>query len=308
MRTILVTGATSMIGTALVTEALARETEVYALIRPDTARRSRLPASKRLHVIEMPISAWKEFAAPPQCDAFYHFAWSGALKSLRNDAESQAVNIRYTLDAVELAHRCGARKFIASGSQAEYGRVDGVIDDDTRFAPSTAYGASKYAAGLLSAAKCADLGIIHIWGRVFSVYGPHDNAGTMLDYGIKTLLRGERAYFSAASQRWDYLYERDAGKLFYLLGERIGESRACRIARGESRPLKEYIRILAEQLHAEALCQFAPPESPPPQSLETDTVRLFADLGYTPETPFAEGISRMISAYRKHPILIQAKV
>ena len=45
MNCILVTGATSMIGVALIEEALANETEVLAIVWNGTSRLSRLPSS-----------------------------------------------------------------------------------------------------------------------------------------------------------------------------------------------------------------------------------------------------------------------
>ena len=51
MNGILITGATSMIGVALIEEALANGTEVFAIVRNGTSRQSRLPCSPLLHVV-----------------------------------------------------------------------------------------------------------------------------------------------------------------------------------------------------------------------------------------------------------------
>ena len=45
MNSILITGATSMIGVALIEQALANGTEVFAIVRKGTSRISRLPSS-----------------------------------------------------------------------------------------------------------------------------------------------------------------------------------------------------------------------------------------------------------------------
>ena len=51
----------------------------------------------------------------------------------------QNANIKYTLDAVELAKRLGCKTFIGAGSQAEYGRVEGTISEKTDKNPENGY-------------------------------------------------------------------------------------------------------------------------------------------------------------------------
>lgn len=302
MRKIVITGATSMIGIALIEEALERDAEIYAVVRPDTKRIHRLPARERLHIIESDLRHLKEIEGLPEdCDVFYHLAWSHTGKGERDDPALQLENIGYTLDAAALAKRCGCKKFIGAGSQAEYGRVDGKICADTRFAPQTAYGAAKYVAGLFSRRKCDEWGMVHVWGRVFSVYGRYDNTNTMLDYAVRRLMRGEKAGFSAAKQKWDYLYEKDAGKIFWLLGEKAKQSKTYRIASGQAMQLRAYIDILAGELDAGELCEFAEPDTGcPPLGIEADISDLAADIGYVPETDFRTGIRSVIEYYKNN--------
>ena len=185
MKKIIVTGATSMLGTALVDVAVGKGTEVYAIVRPDSSRLDRLNGSDLVHVVKCVIDDLDKLSGiPSDCDALYHFAWEGANKEERENPMTHARNIKHTLDAVEAAQRFGCKKFIGAGSQAEYGPVNGPIDENTPCNPKTAYGIGKLSAGLLSGKLCEKYGITHIWGRVFSVYGPHDNKGTMIDYAI----------------------------------------------------------------------------------------------------------------------------
>lgn len=300
MKKIIVTGATSMIGIALIECAVSNNVEVYAIIRPDTKRRDRLPHSDLLHLIECKLTELERIKEIPlDCDVLYHFAWVYTAKNMRDDALLQEENIKITLDCVKLAQRCGCYKFIGAGSQAEYGRVNGIIDGKTKCQPEVAYGVAKYAAGLLSKKLCEDLDMIHIWGRIFSVYGKYDNPDTMLDYAIKSFLHGNYARFSSGKQRWDYLFEQDAGKIFYLLGVRADESKTYRIANGKARCLRNYIAILAQKMHAENLCIFD--ESCDSQiGIEADISDLVADIGYTPDTSFESGIGIMINEYKQY--------
>ncbi len=297
LKKIIVSGATSMIGTALIEEAVQRGTEVYALIRPGTNRVSRLVSFGGVHLIELDLSKLDAVKnIPEDCDIFYHFAWVGTGKNERNNPAAQEKNIQHTLSAVDLAHRCGCEKFIGAGSQAEYGRVEGIIDSRTRFAPETAYGICKYAAGLLSRNKCEEYGITHIWSRIFSVYGRYDNEGTMIDYAIQQFLKNKEAVFSSGTQMWNYLYEKEAGRMFYLFGEKCRKSTSYIVADKESKPLREYILEIAEMLGAGDRCRFTA-EMPVP-GLEADISETCADIGYTPKTKFREAVREVIEYYK----------
>lgn len=87
---------------------------------------------------------------PVQADAFFHLAWAHTIGAGRNDMPAQIENIRYTIDAVRTAAAMGCRVFVGTGSQAEYGRVDGVLRADTPTNPENGYGMAKLCAGQMS--------------------------------------------------------------------------------------------------------------------------------------------------------------
>lgn len=299
MKRIVVTGATSMIGTALIEEAVRNGIEVYAVVRKNTKRRERLTKSSLIHIIESSLDSLETLDdILYDCDVFYHFAWAGTARKERDNPLVQEQNIRYTLDAVKLAAECGCRKFIGAGSQAEYGRVGGTVSSATRFAPDIAYGAAKYVSGIFSRKLCEKYHIIHIWGRIFSVYGKHDNQGTLIDYVISQFLKGEKACLTGGNQMWDYLHEKDAGRIFFLLGRDIGKSSCYRIASGSARPLREYMQILEETLGVQELCLYNRIQEKDEYGLQADTGDLWRDLGFEPKISFEKGIKSVIEAYR----------
>ncbi len=301
MKKIVVTGATSMIGTALIEVAIRENTEVYAIIRPNTSRMNRLIDSPLVHIIYNAIEDLKEIdSIPGDCDVFYHFAWAGTNKFTRDDPQIHEKNIRYTLDAVDLAARTGCKRFVGAGSQAEYGPVDGLIDDVTRFAPVTAYGIAKYAAGILSRKLCEAKHIEHVWGRIFSVYGPHDNKGTMLDTAIDCFLNGKTAHFSSATQMWNYLFESDAGEMFYRMGHTYVPQGTWMVANPESKPLKEYIHTLMQVYGKEAKGEFSKPSDVMPYGLNVNMQKTLKVLRFVPQVSFIQGISIMIQAKKKN--------
>lgn len=299
MNRVVVTGATSMIGAALIEECVKNKIEVLAIIRGQSARRSRLPESELITVVECSLEELNTLdSSLGVYDVFYHFAWDYTAKQYRGDAYFQEKNIRYTLDAVELANRLGCKKFVGAGSQAEYGKVEGVINENTPVNPITSYGIAKYAAGKLSKILCEKYEMIHVWGRIFSVYGKYDNEGTMLNYAIDCFLNKEVALFSAGTQMWDYLNEADAGKIFMFLGRKIKKNSVFRIASGKSQPLKNYIEEVRSNFNGTAACLYSEENLSNLLSLEVDTKDMEESINYSPQVEFSDGIKQMIE-FRK---------
>ena len=219
---IVITGPTGAVGMALIQTYIAHGYEVVALCHKGSSRNRRLPDSPLLHAVEMDLDDITEITASdlPECDIFYHLAWRGTTGAARNDMKLQTENIASTIAAVELAKRLGCHTFIGTGSQAEYGRVEGMLTPQTPAFPENGYGMAKLCAGQMSRLLCEEKGLRHIWVRILSVYGPYDGENSMISSTIKKLLAGEHAPFTPGGQLWDYLYSGDAAEALRLLGEK----------------------------------------------------------------------------------------
>ncbi len=245
---IVITGPTGAIGMALIKRCLELNTEVLAICHKGSKRISQIPQDERVKIIEADLHDYKNlnFDTNDEYEIFIHLAWNGTFGDTRNDMNIQSDNIKYTLDAVEFAHRLGCKTFIGAGSQAEYGRVDEPLRPDTPTFPENGYGIAKLAAGQMSRIRCEQLGIKHVWVRIFSVYGPYDGEYTMVMSTLKKMLSGEETHFTAGDQIWDYLYSEDAAEMILSLAETAKHGTIYCIASGKSRPLKEYIQEMYE--------------------------------------------------------------
>lgn len=298
MKRIVVTGATSMIGTALIEECQKENVEVYAVVRMDSPKLSRLKPGEHLHLVDCDLEHLHELPEKisGSCDVFYHVAWGNTGENRNRSTELQSRNITYTLEAVKAAKALGCHTFIGAGSQAEYGPMDvDKIGPESPARPTTPYGAAKLAAGQLSAMLCKELGIGWIWPRIFSVYGIHEKETTMIASGLRKMLRGETTEFTPAEQRWDYLYSKDAGRAYYLMGEKGRPGSVYCVGSGKARPLKEYIEIMAALTGA---AETGIGKRPYPEgavmNLCADIENLQNDTGFVPLYTFEEGIRETI--------------
>ncbi len=294
----IVTGATSMIGLATIAACLEKNVQVTAIVREYSCRVDQLPNSSSLEIVFCDLDHLASYVPINRdADVFFHFAWASTSKADgRFDPTAQEPNIRYTLDAVHLAKRFGCQKFIGAGSQAEYGLSESKLTKDTPARPVTAYGTAKYAAGHLAAILCESLGMDFVWGRIFSVYGPHDREDTMIYYILKKLLDGKSPKLTACEQIWDYLYEDDAGSAFYALGASEKASGVYCIGSGQGRPLKEYVEEIRSFMGSEIELMFGeiPYSKHQIMHLEADISKIVEDTGWIPRTSFRSGIRNML--------------
>lgn len=307
MKTVAISGCTGPIGTALIKKCIKEGIKVIAYVRPGSERRDLIPKHDLVKISDYDL---KDFAKMsrlsgmlklPEVDAFYHLAWEGTAEDKWDDAETQTVNIQYTLDAVKLAHAMKAGVFVGAGSQAEYGRVDDILRPDTPVNPENAFGAAKLCAGQLSRIMCAQFGIKHIWTRILSVYGPYDGNDTMIISTIRKLLKGEKPALTMGEQEWDYLYSEDAAEALYLLGEcnysteykdaDRGGKIYC-LGSGKSYPLKEYINVLRDVINKDIEIGYGeiPYSDKEVMHLCADISKLTEDTGFEPQMPFPKGI------------------
>lgn len=298
MKKAIITGATGAVGTALVKELISHNVEVLVFCREGSKRNEQIPEHKLVTKRYCSLSelATVQNDTGKDYDCFYHFAWEGTTGTARNDMYLQNQNVKYALDAVATAKRFGCHTFISAGSQAEYGRVEGMLKPNTPTFPEMGYGIGKLCAGQMTREYAHQLGMKHIWTRILSVYGPHDGAQSMVMSTINKLKNGKVPQFTKGEQMWDYLYSGDAAEAFRLLGERGIDGKIYVLGSGTARPLAEYIKDIRNIVkpNAEIDLGAIPYSERQVMHLQADVDELHNDTGWTAHTTFIEGIENIL--------------
>ncbi|MEG2295373.1 MAG: NAD(P)-dependent oxidoreductase [Oscillospiraceae bacterium] len=295
MKKVVITGATSMIGFALVKQCMENGVLVYALVRKNSPKIAIFPISSFLKIVECDLDEMVNLPnlIADTIDVFYHIGWTHTDKKGRMDAILQNENITHTLDAVNAAKKLGCSSFIGAGSQSEFGRAENLISPSMPVNPEFAYAISKYAAGKLSKELCTHLGMAHIWVRIFSVYGELDNPHTMISYLIHTLLDGKQPELTKCEQKWDYLHAKDSARAFFLIGKTPKDGAVYCLGSGTTRPLYEYVTTIQNLINPNIPINFGAKKYVPNQvmNLCADITTLTSDTGFIQQISFEEGIS-----------------
>lgn len=293
MNSVIITGATGMIGIGLIEHCIKHRMKVVAVVRENSENISRIPISEYVEVVECNLNNLSSLKSLSGIyDTFYHFGWDGTYGNARNDVSIQLKNIEYTLEAVKVAKELGCKRFVGSGSQAENGFVENILNENTLANPQIPYGIGKYSAGKMSRILCQQLGMQHIWTRVFSVFSPYDHKNTMVRYAIETLLKGEIPEFTKAEQNWNYLYYKDAGKAFFLLGEKGRDGETYCVASRTTSLLKSYIERIRDCVNADMPLGIGVKPYPANISMHisVDVSKIVKEIGFVEEYSFEDGI------------------
>ena len=283
MKKAIVTGATGFLGSALVKELTENDIFVYALCRKGSSRLSRLSDIRNIEVIETELSEFPITADINGADVFYHLAWEGE----RNNFDKQFRNIEMTLNCLKMAAESGCKRFICTGSQAEYGDTDELITEETKTNPTTAYGACKVAAYYTAENLANQLNIELTWTRVFSTYGPNDNPNTLISSLVKELSTNQTFTLQTSGRHiWNFLHEEDAARALRLLGWSNKSNTIYNVAGRDSRPLCEFIEEFKAKINPTAKIDYG--DEICTVNMRVSTEKLINEIGEFENMAFGE--------------------
>lgn len=247
-----------------------------------------------------------EKVTKPQ-DVFCHFGWGGSGSASRTDRALQEKNLEISQETIRTAKALGCKKFLFSGSQAEYGMHRDLITEETACEPKSLYGEAKLAMCEKGEKLCGELGLRYIHARIFSAYGPGDHPWTLVESCLDAFLNNREMSLGACTQNWNFLYIDDLARGMAALCEAEEttfegiSNPVFNFGGAETKVLKDFV----EEIHtlcggkgetryntrgenAEGLINLMP-------SIE----KLKAVTGWKPEVDFKTGITRMISLRKR---------
>lgn len=302
-RRVAITGATGTIGVSLVKQCIEDDMDVIVFINPDSKNEARIPNDLHIKKVFCSLDKMEEIDVTGlKADVFVHLAWASTNRTVRNNMKPQVDNIKYSLDSVELADKLGCKIYVGVGSQAEYGKKNEIIHEETTLAPETAYGMAKLCAGQMTRAECMQRKIKHVWLRVFSTYGPYTQDSTIINYTIKTLLKKEKPTLTGCDQIWDFLYVDDAARAILLLADKGRDGEIYCVSSGQQKKMKDYIEIINKSIDSSLPIGYGELkyDKNSVMYLAGDISKIHNETGFLPETSFEEGIQRTIEWAKRY--------
>lgn len=215
---ILVTGGAGFIGSNLVDALVAHGYAVRVLDNLSTGKRSNLPDSANVELIEGDVAdAQLVRRAVQGCRAVVHLAAVASVQASVDDpVGTHQSNLVGTLNLCEALREFGVRRVLFASSAAIYGNNGGgqSIDEETPKAPLTPYAADKLASEHYLDFYRRQHGLEPVVFRFFNIYGPRQDPSSPYS-GVISIFT-ERAQqglpitvFGDGEQTRDFLYVGD---------------------------------------------------------------------------------------------------
>jgi nucleoside-diphosphate-sugar epimerase len=254
-RRVFVTGAAGFIGSHITEQLLEEGFEVMAL-KKNSSNLWRCEGF--IHSIHWIAGEdWKEQVIEFKPDTIIHLAWNGISPIDREDFEKQFFNLQLLFDLIEIAKIVSLKKFIAFGSQAEYGSIEGRISESTQPAPINAYGVAKLAAQKSLEISCAKSGIHWYWLRIYSIFGPKEDVNWFIPMIVTKLLKDEECKLTGCEQLYDYLYVKDLAKMVLtIINKGENYSGVYNLSSNHSKSLKSIVSEINEIIKSKSIISF----------------------------------------------------
>ena len=296
MKTAIVTGATGLIGTALVRDLVENGYQVKAIVRApeDVGHFDSLSVTEivcdlddiaTLSIDRLDIA---DLTTPP---LFFHLGWFGLWGANRTAIDVQLKNIKWTVESVNAAAAIGCSKFVGVSSIWELGVAESFGHNENSPGPSDLYGAVKLTSRVAGKMAAKEAGIDAVWTLPVGVFGPGDTSPGVINYALQACVNNTPATFSAGTQNFDVLYLSDIARAIRLVGESGRPGRDYVLGSGQAAPLREFLTEMVATLNPELPVEFgAEPFKGVNIPLDAyDISALTADTGFVPEVSFDEG-------------------
>jgi dolichol-phosphate mannosyltransferase len=308
----LITGATGFVGANLVHRLVSDGHDCHLILRPEHNDWRLKPIQKQVsyHILDMRDKvALKECLASARPEWIFHLAANGAYSWQNNPDEIFSTNLLLLNNLLEVGAETGFRAFVNAGSSSEYGFKNHPPSEDDAAEPNSYYAIAKVAATHLCKylAKSKSLPIVTL--RLYSVYGPYEDAGRLIPTIVREGLQGRLPVLVSPEVARDYVYVDDVCQAFLNAATKLSTSQGnngepgaiFNIGSGKQTSVREVVEIAKNLMKIQAEPQWGTMEN---RQWDTSTWvgnvgKAKAQLGWQAQMTFVEGLEKTIAWTRE---------
>lgn len=299
---ILLTGATGFLGSHIAEnlqdanhDLLLTKRQCSSLVNCDSF-------GSKLEWVNTDSFDWVQKAIQFEPDVIIHAAWNGVSSSNREDWKEQLTNLDFIYHLLKIAEKSQVKKFIALGSQAEYGQFEGKVDEDYPLNPTSSYGAVKLAAMTIIKMFCFEHNIDWYWLRVFSIFGERESQNWLLPSVISKMKSDcQEMDFTVGEQKYAYLYVKDFADSISKVLNRQGASGIYNLSSDKAISLKDLLLMVREKVNPNFKLNFGriPYRLNQSMHIEGDTTKFNQTFGCIETSNFEEKLGLVINSFTK---------
>ncbi|MBI1823131.1 MAG: GDP-mannose 4,6-dehydratase, partial [Nitrospirae bacterium] len=305
MENILVTGAAGFIGSHLTERLLAHGYRILGLDNFDpffdpATKRNNVEIFKNHPQFSMlegdirDISFLKEIFSRYPIDKIIHLAArAGVRPSIQDPSLYDEVNVRGTLNLLELSKEKQIRQFVFASSSSVYGGNKKIpfSEGDPVDSPVSPYAVTKKAGELLCYNYHHLFNIPMTCLRFFTVYGPRQRPEMAIHLFARAILEGKNLpLYGDGTTRRDFTYIEDIIDGIVLALEKTFDYEIFNLGESVSYPIMEVIQLLSKLIGKPAHIQHLPFQPGDMLVTYADISKARDRLKYEPRTPLEKGL------------------
>jgi len=311
--TIAVTGGAGFIGSHLVQRLVKQGREVVIIdnfnefYNPELKRRNaehlKVQGSVRFEEVDLcDLPALRDVFDRNQFEQVVHLAaWAGVTPSVKKPLLYEEVNIRGTLNLLELCREKGIKAFTFASSSSVYGGNTKIpfSESDPVNQPICPYAATKRAGELLCWTYA------HLYGmdipclRFFTVYGPRQRPEMAIVKFIRHIQQGrEILLYGNGEYSRDYTYVDDIIDGVTAAMKRRSGHEIFNLGGSRTTTVLDLVRLIEDRLGKKANVALKPKRAGEVDTTYADVSHSREVLGYEPKVPLEEGLTRTVEWYR----------
>jgi len=309
---ILVTGGAGFIGSHLIDKLLEEGHSVICLDNFDPYYDPQLKrknirhnlGNKNFKLIEADVrdkKALRKIFEESDIEKVVHLAAKvGVRPSIKEAALYEDVNVRGTLNLLELSREFAVENFIFGSSSSVYGNTGKVpFGEDDVPKPISPYGASKRSGELLCHVYGSLYSIPITCLRFFTVYGPRQRPDMAIHKFTRLIDQGKEIeiYGDGTSKR-DYTYVEDIVNGIISALERKFSFEIFNLGSSRTVELNALISLIEEELGKRARVRRLPAQLGDMPITHANISKARKLLGYKPRISFEEGIKAFVRWYK----------
>jgi len=254
---ILITGATGFVGSQVLKNLLARNNDVYAVVRKTKKNllKKNYPNLNLIATNDLFAESsewWRKKCK--DIHTIIHVAWYVEPGKYLNSSKN--INcLKGSLNMAQGAIKAGVKKFVGIGTCFEYDLSLGKLSINSMLKPSTIYSATKASLYTTLSQLFINNSTEFAWCRLFYLYGEGDDKRRFVGYLHKQLSEGRLVKLGSGKQIRDFLNVSEVGRIIYniALGDKQGPINICS---GDPITVRQMAQKIADQYNKRHLLKF----------------------------------------------------
>ena len=242
-----------------------------------------------------------------EIDTVVHLAaMAGVRPSIENPILYEAVNVKGTMNILELCKKYEIKKFVMASSSSVYGNnkvVPFKESDIVDFAISP-YAATKKSCEVIGHSYHHLCNIDMAMLRFFTVYGPRQRPDLAIHKFAKIIRDGkELPFYGDGTTKRDYTYIDDiidgVVKSIKYVEDNSDVYEIFNLGESQTISLKEMVETIENSMGKKANIKKMPMQPGDVEQTFADITKAKTMIGYAPTTKFADGIDKFVEWFNK---------